>query len=403
MAETGAEVRATDTTARLPLESQQLASTSDIASAPWPDASATDDCDEQDWLAVFATESVDEPVPATLMSAPVVPVHRVDQSASRGFAVVLWSRSAFVRLVAASVAAFVAGAVSVLWGLHALHSPSTADVDQTVASPSSAGVVSVSEWTRFGSRRRSSKQGSHPRRFGISIRWRSFHRNSSSRARRGRLRRTARAVRCRSVPRGRLEPPRSERSRLRVRHARHHARSQGLRSAQIALPQQGTTTRLVTVPGGSGEELLPETTRVPAGADPALAPNPKARSTAAAEEYAVRRTLHSYEEAYEGLDVAATAAVWPSVDRRALSRAFDTLKSQGLDFQSCVISVADSRATANCRGTLQFVRKVGNSAPLTADQQWVFKMRRLGAEWKIDEVSASQTPLLAAQRIRGEE
>ena len=101
--------------------------------------------------------------------------------------------------------------------------------------------------------------------------------------------------------------------------------------------------------------------------------------------------------------MAATAAVWPSVDRRALSRAFDTLKSQGLDFQSCVINVADARATANCRGTLQFVRKVGNSEPLTADQQWVFKMRRFGAEWKIDEVSASQAPLLATQRVRGEE
>jgi hypothetical protein len=142
---------------------------------------------------------------------------------------------------------------------------------------------------------------------------------------------------------------------------------------------------------------------VPAGADPALAPRPKGRSAAAAEENAVRRTLHSYEAAYEGLNVAATAAVWPSVDRRALSRAFDTLKSQGLDFQSCAISVADSRATANCRGTLQFVRKVGNSEPLIADQQWVFKMRRLGADWKIDEVSASQTPVVTSQRIRGEE
>ena len=158
----------------------------------------------------------------------------------------------------------------------------------------------------------------------------------------------------------------------------------------------------MTVPGGSGEELLPETTRVPAGADPALAPRPNARSAAAAEEYAVRRTLHSYEKAYEDLDVAATAAVWPSVDRRALARAFDTLKSQGLDFKSCAITVRTRRATARCRGTLQFVRKVGNSMPLTAEQEWVFKMRRLGAEWKIDEVAASQASGLAAQRTRSQ-
>jgi hypothetical protein len=138
--------------------------------------------------------------------------------------------------------------------------------------------------------------------------------------------------------------------------------------------------------------------------DAALAPVTTLKeSEAAVQEYsAVRRTLHSYEKAYEGLDVAATAVVWPSVDRRALARAFDTLKSQGLDFESCAITVTESSATARCRGTLQFVRKVGNSMPLTAEQEWVFKMRRLGADWKIDQVTASQAPVLGAQRIRSQ-
>jgi hypothetical protein len=78
------------------------------------------------------------------------------------------------------------------------------------------------------------------------------------------------------------------------------------------------------------------------------------------------------------------------------------LKSQGLEFQSCAITVTDSRATASCRGTLEYVRKVGNPAPLTATQEWVFKMRRSGNDWKIDEVSASQAPIVVAHRTPGQ-
>ena len=142
---------------------------------------------------------------------------------------------------------------------------------------------------------------------------------------------------------------------------------------------------------------LPPLPTVAADVTPAVA-----RADGAAEEYAVRRALHSYEEAAEDLDVAATANVWPTVDRGALSRAFATLKSQGLDFRTCSITVNDSRAVAECRGTLQFVRKVGNSIPLTSEQQWIFKMRRFGADWKIDAVSASPASTVAAQRVRGQ-
>lgn len=105
---------------------------------------------------------------------------------------------------------------------------------------------------------------------------------------------------------------------------------------------------------------------------------------------AVRTALRSYERAYETLDVAAAAAIWPSVDRSALASAFDTLKSQGLNFKSCTITVLDPSAIARCRGTLEIVRKIDGSIPLTAEQEWVFKMRRLGEEWKIEDVSASQ-------------
>jgi len=104
---------------------------------------------------------------------------------------------------------------------------------------------------------------------------------------------------------------------------------------------------------------------------------------------AVRQTLDHYVDAYKDLDVVAAAAVWPSVDRRALSRAFATLKSQGLVFDRCDVSVEGATASARCRGRIQYVRKVGTPVPRVASQQWLFKMRKVGAEWKIEAVNAS--------------
>jgi hypothetical protein len=395
-AETNADMRPPDAIASLP---HQPASTGDIASAPPSDAYAATPFDDQDWLALFGTESASESAPATI--APVAAVHQVAQSAPQESAPLVWSRSAFVRLVAASVAAFFAGAVSVLWGLHALHSPPKAESESLP--PSSLPAVtqvsipgpSVEAGISPSTLRHLNQVAIAPPRFmiaGVTAR------RSPSEG--GRAAVSAPIAVAGTSGAAALRTPPTTRAARGAPGAIAPLSQQADRASTV---DASALTRLANVPSGGGEELLPETSRAPAGADPALAPNPRARSGASAEEYAVRRVLHSYEEAYEGLDVAATAAVWPSVDRRALSRAFDTLKSQGLDFKNCVISVADSRATANCRGTLQFVRKVGNPAPLTADQQWVFTMRRFGADWQIDEVSATQTPVLAAQRIRGEE
>jgi hypothetical protein len=124
------------------------------------------------------------------------------------------------------------------------------------------------------------------------------------------------------------------------------------------------------------------------------------RGEATVQESAVRRALRSYQDAYDRLDVAAAADVWPTVDRRALSRAFDTLKSQGLDFQSCTITVSGDRATAQCRGTLRFVPKTGGPLPRIAEQQWVFAMRRVGGNWTIDKAVTSQVPVAAAEQAR---
>jgi hypothetical protein len=43
-----------------------------------------------------------------------------------------------------------------------------------------------------------------------------------------------------------------------------------------------------------------------------------------------------------------------------LARAFSTLKSQELALESCEVAIADTNATTRCRGTVEYVRKIGN-------------------------------------------
>jgi hypothetical protein len=119
-----------------------------------------------------------------------------------------------------------------------------------------------------------------------------------------------------------------------------------------------------------------------------------ARSMAAIEQNAVIATVREYTQAYRAMDVTAAAAVWPSVDRRALARAFATLKSQQLDLRDCEVTISDTSATARCRGKLEYVRKVGDPTPRTGNQEWVFKMRKLGDEWIIDGLDASPVAAL---------
>lgn len=111
-------------------------------------------------------------------------------------------------------------------------------------------------------------------------------------------------------------------------------------------------------------------------------------SVEAAEETAVLGTVQEYERAFEQLDVNATAELWPSVDRRALGRAFSALKSQELALESCAVVLADTTATVRCHGTSQYVVKIGGAGARTGRFEWIFRMRKLGNLWKIDGLTA---------------
>ena len=119
-------------------------------------------------------------------------------------------------------------------------------------------------------------------------------------------------------------------------------------------------------------------------------PDALARPGVDQEEQAVWRTLTRYVAAFEQMNIGATVAVWPSVDQRALARAFGTLKSQGLAFDACDVDVQRTTATARCSGTVRFVPKVGSGDAQVAAQAWLFSMRRAGRDWTIDEVRASR-------------
>ena len=133
---------------------------------------------------------------------------------------------------------------------------------------------------------------------------------------------------------------------------------------------------------------LPEATaslaRAPA---PAAGPEAAAFNTPVAartEQSQIQQTLGQYRSAYQRLDAGAARAVWPSVDARALARAFDSLTSQELAFDSCSFEIAGGAATAICTGSASYTPKIGNREPRLESRQWTFQLRKDGEGWKIE-------------------
>jgi hypothetical protein len=117
-----------------------------------------------------------------------------------------------------------------------------------------------------------------------------------------------------------------------------------------------------------------------------------AAAMVAADEAAIETTLRRYEDAYERLDAKAAAAVWPTVDRRALSHAFEGLASQRLNISGCAVLVraGASTATASCSGTAEYVRKVGDTRVRVEPRQWMFTLNKTQGAWRIAAVDGSR-------------
>jgi len=119
-------------------------------------------------------------------------------------------------------------------------------------------------------------------------------------------------------------------------------------------------------------------------ADASGAPVPRLPSP----ETAIHTVLSQYRAAYRDLDAGAARVVWPSVDTKALRKAFDRLERQDLSFNSCQIAVSDVRAVASCDGFASYVPRVGNKGPHDDQRQWEFKLSKVDDMWLIDTVSA---------------
>ena len=134
--------------------------------------------------------------------------------------------------------------------------------------------------------------------------------------------------------------------------------------------------------------------------DAAPAALPSARVPAATvpppDRGRVEDVLRRYASAYRTLDASAARAVWPSVDEKALSRAFQNLASQHVSFDACDIDIRGAVANASCRGQASYVGKVGSREPRTEARTWQFELRRRGDAWLIEGVDARRLSASAA-------
>jgi hypothetical protein len=119
----------------------------------------------------------------------------------------------------------------------------------------------------------------------------------------------------------------------------------------------------------------------------AVVPTANVVSPARDDRAAVRAALGKYEAAYNRLDVGAVRTVWPTLDQRALSRAFDSLAAQRVSLQNCDVDVSGSSARANCSGRASWTPKIGGGEQ-SASRKWTFDLSELDGGWRITHVQA---------------
>jgi hypothetical protein len=107
------------------------------------------------------------------------------------------------------------------------------------------------------------------------------------------------------------------------------------------------------------------------------------------DEDRIRAALLQWRTAYSALDARAAREVWPTVDARALERAFQALKSQDLRFDRCDLTVDGGSAQAACSGRATYVPRVGNQSPKATPREWTFELKKHDQRWTIASARAS--------------
>ena len=141
---------------------------------------------------------------------------------------------------------------------------------------------------------------------------------------------------------------------------------------------------------------VPPTTPPSNAAAPASASSTAAASRPAAplvdrsretDARAIDGTLARYRNAFNTLNAGAAAEVWPSVDKRTLTRAFEQLKEQRVAFDGCQTNIKETRAEAVCTGLTRYVPRIGGRLQVDR-RQWTFNLMKVRDEWVIQSVEA---------------
>jgi hypothetical protein len=180
----------------------------------------------------------------------------------------------------------------------------------------------------------------------------------------------------------------------RTNPARPLPRIETIAGPAVPAPAVRAPAAIVAVP--DAPPIVPVEDEHPPAPPPAAAPTPPpptpsaapAALAAARDKASIESTLSRYQTAFSVLNTSAVSAVWPSVDSKALARAFRGLEQQEVALDSCDIRVAGSNADASCRGTVRYVMKVGSKSPRLDRRQWQFRLHQTNGSWIIDSVES---------------
>ena len=123
-----------------------------------------------------------------------------------------------------------------------------------------------------------------------------------------------------------------------------------------------------------------------------VAPAAALADPAPGDEDDIHAALARWRTAYSALDASAAREVWPSVDARALARAFQALKSQEVRFDRCDLTVNGGSARAACTGRAVYVPRIGKQSPRATSHEWTFELTKRDERWTIASARSNQRP-----------
>lgn len=115
--------------------------------------------------------------------------------------------------------------------------------------------------------------------------------------------------------------------------------------------------------------------------------------TTARERQIILDIVNAYSRAFERLDARAAKAVSPSLDDRALQKAFARLEGQKLRFEDCRLSIEGAAANARCLAHASYTPKIGSRVIHLTGQQWTFNFSQSESGWQIVKTTIDKTTL----------